>query len=185
MSDGDGAHSHRVLSPSTVRFCPLCGGALGRERFPPDRREHAVCNRCRFVFYLNPKLVAATIPERDGCVLLTRRSINPAKGKWTFPGGFVDFGERTTDAAVRETLEETGLSVTIAGLLGVYSYAEAPVIVVYRAVVTGGTLATCEENDAVEWVRPADIPWPDLAFPSTRDALAEFLAGVGAGSPGR
>lgn len=184
MADHDAAHPDRVLSPRTIRFCPLCGGALGRERLPPDRQEHAVCTRCRFVFYLNPKLVAATVPEQDGRILLTRRTINPAKGKWTFPGGFVDFGERTTDAAVRETLEETGLSVSVTGLLGVYSYTEAPVIVVYRALVTGGTLTTCEENDAVEWVKPVDIPWSELAFPSTRDALSELLAARGEVPPG-
>jgi ADP-ribose pyrophosphatase YjhB (NUDIX family) len=172
----DHEHAHRVLSPHTIRFCPLCAGALRRERLPYDHREHAVCSQCRFVFYLNPKLVAATIPEHDGQILLTRRSISPAKGRWTFPGGFVDFGERTRDAAVRETWEETGLTVDIAGLVGVYSYGDSPVIIVYRAAVTGGTLSTSSESDAVEWVKPADIPWPELAFPSTREALTEFLA---------
>lgn len=135
-----------------------------------------MCTSCRFVFYLGPKLVAATIPEQDGHVLLTRRSINPAKGRWTFPGGFVDFGESATAAAARETFEETGLTVDLGGLVGVYSYSDSPVIVVYRALVTGGTLGTCAENDMVEWVKPADIPWTELAFPSTQAALSDFLS---------
>ena len=121
---------------------------------PPDHREQAVCRLCDFVFYLNPKVVAGTIPEQDGRVLLTRRSINPGHGLWTFPGGFVDFGESVTDAAVRETLEETGLAVDLTGLHNVYSYPGSPVIVVYRARVTGGTITSCAENDRLEWTRP-------------------------------
>lgn len=176
MSDD---HDHQVLAPSTIRFCPLCGAALAREPVPPDHREQAVCSRCRFVFYLNPKLVAGTIPEQDGCLLLTRRSISPGRGLWTFPGGFVDFGESVTDAAVRETFEETGLKVELTGLHNVYSYPGAPVIIVYRARVMSGTLTTCDENDELEWVTPERIPWDALAFPSTREALREWVAGLG------
>ena len=172
MSESSGS---RILSPTTVRFCPLCGAPLVREPIPPDQREHAVCTRCRFVFYLNPKLVGATIPEQDGRLLLTRRSIEPGRGLWTFPGGFVDYGETVTDAAVRETFEETGLKVDLTGLLNVYTYPAAPVIVVYKAVVVAGTLATCEENDQLEWVVPGDIPWGMLAFQSTREALREWM----------
>ena len=176
MSDD---HGHRVLAPGTIRFCPLCGAPLAPEAVPPDQREQQVCTRCRFVFYLNPKVVAATLPVRDGTVLLTRRSISPGRGLWTFPGGFVDYGEAVTDAAVRETLEETGLEVDLTGLHNVYSYPGAPVIVVYTARVVGGTLTPCAENDALEWVAPEAIPWDRLAFPSTREALREWVAARG------
>jgi 8-oxo-dGTP diphosphatase len=169
----------RILAPHTIRFCPLCGGALGRRPVPPDFREQAVCSRCDFVFYLNPKVVAATIPEDDERIVLTRRSIEPGRGLWTFPGGFVDFGETVTDAAIRETLEETGLVVELTGLLNVFTYPGAPIIVVYQARVTGGTIACCDENDKVEWVPTNDIPWDDLAFPSTREALREWTASRG------
>jgi ADP-ribose pyrophosphatase YjhB (NUDIX family) len=138
-----------------------------------------VCATCHFVFYLSPKVVAGTIPEQDGRLLLTRRSITPGKGLWTYPGGFVDFGESVADAARRETLEETGLTVELTGLLDVFSYPGAPVIIVFQARVTGGTLTPCPENDAFEWVKPADIPWEALAFPSTREALREWVAAHG------
>ena len=169
----------RFLAPNTISFCPLCAGKLGRRPVPPDQREQAVCSACGFVFYLNPKVVAATIPERDGDVLLTRRSIDPGRGLWTFPGGFVDFGETVTDAAIRETFEETGLEVELTGLLNVFTYPGAPIIIVYRARVTAGTLTTCAENDALEWVAPVAIPWETLAFPSTREALREWVAARG------
>jgi len=168
-----------ILTPSTVTYCPLCGARLAVEAVPPDHREQKVCARCRFVFYLNPKVVAATIPEQGGAILLTRRSINPGSGLWTFPGGFVDFGETVTDAAMRETFEETGLKVDLTGLLNVYTYPGAPVIIVYNARVTGGTLTTCDENDALEWVAPERIPWDVLAFQSTREALREWVAARG------
>jgi ADP-ribose pyrophosphatase YjhB (NUDIX family) len=169
----------RILAPTTIRFCPLCGGRLVRRPVPPDLREQAVCSVCAFVFYLNPKVVGATIPEEDGRVLLTRRSIDPGRGLWTFPGGFVDFGESASDAAIRETWEETGLLVELMGLLDVFTYSGAPIIIVYRARVTSGTLTTCDENDALEWVRPAEIPWDALAFPSTREALRQWVAARG------
>jgi ADP-ribose pyrophosphatase YjhB (NUDIX family) len=172
-------HGHKILAPSTMRFCPLCATGLVRSPVPPDQREQAVCPGCGFVFYLNPKVVAGTIPEQDGRLLLTRRSINPSRGLWTFPGGFVDFGETVTDAAVRETWEETGLTVSLAGLLNVYSYPGSPVIIVYRAHVTGGTLTPCPENDQLEWVTPAEIPWTQLAFDSTREALREWVGAHG------
>jgi 8-oxo-dGTP diphosphatase len=172
VSDDPG---QRFLAPHTIRFCPLCSAPLGREAVAPDQREQAVCSACRFVFYLNPKVVAGAILEQDGRVLLTRRSINPGRGLWTFPGGFVDFGEAVTDAALRETLEETGLRAELTGLLNVYSYPGAPVIIVYRARVTGGTLTSCDENDALEWMKVSEIPWDQLAFPSTRDALREWV----------
>jgi ADP-ribose pyrophosphatase YjhB (NUDIX family) len=176
MSD---SHLHHQLSPQNIRFCPLCGGALERRAVPPEGKREMVCAGCSFIYYLNHKVVAATIPENaDGRVLLTRRSIEPSRGKWTFPGGFVDWGEPVDVAALRETLEETGLKVDLDGLLGVYSYPGTPiVIVVYRASVVGGEIRTCSENDRVEWVVPAEIPWDDLAFPSTTEALRAFFRG--------
>jgi ADP-ribose pyrophosphatase YjhB (NUDIX family) len=171
-------HAPLSLAPSTVRYCPLCAAALVRIPVPPDQKEEAVCSSCGFVFYLNPKVVAGTIPVDDGRVLLIRRNINPSKGKWTFPGGFVDWGETVAGAAVRETLEETGLRVHLQGLIGVYSYADHPVvIVVYRAHVAGGTLRLNHETQEIAWLTPGEIPWEHLAFPSTREALRDALGG--------
>jgi ADP-ribose pyrophosphatase YjhB (NUDIX family) len=173
---------HRHLTPETIRFCPLCGTGLERQATGPDRRLEMVCPGCEFIFYLDQKVVAGTIPMQDGRILLTRRAIHPAHGRWTFPGGYVDWGEAVDAAALRETWEETGLTVDLGGLVGVYSYSSAPVvIVVYEARVLSGTLTLCHENDRLEWVRPVEIPWEELAFPSTVAALRDFLARPGGG----
>src|SRR5262245_2461294 len=166
------------LSPDRIRFCPLCGHRLERRPIPPDGRIESVCARCDFIYYLHSKVVAGTIPGEDGRILLTRRAIHPAHGKWTFPGGYVDWSEPVDDAAIRETYEETGLKVALDGLVGVYSYPSTPVVViVYRAQVTSGAITLCHENDRVEWVEPEAIPWGELAFPSTTAALRDYLAG--------
>jgi mutator protein MutT len=175
------AHDHarppRQLARETIRFCPLCGAALVRQPIPPDQKEEAVCRTCGFIFYLNPKVVAGAILAENGRILLVRRATEPSRGKWTFPGGFVDWEESVCDAAVRETREETGLVVTLGELLGVYSYPGAHVvIVVYRARITGGELRANHEILEMAWVAPEEVPWEDLAFPSTRDALRDWLS---------
>ena len=170
------------ISPDALRFCPLCGGGLARRPGASDGREHPVCAGCGFVFYLHPKVVAGTLPVRDGRVLLTRRAIEPARGLWTFPGGYVDWGEDVREAARRETLEEVQLAVSPEGILGIYSYPGAPVvIVVYHAAVPDGAEAAANADEVLEvaYFAPDQIPWDDLAFPSTREALRDWIAGLG------
>jgi ADP-ribose pyrophosphatase YjhB (NUDIX family) len=107
---------------------------------------------------------------------LIRRNIEPALGSWTFPGGYVDLGECVPDAAVRETFEETRLEVRLDRLLNVYSYADAGIVMVaYCATVTGGDPAVTPESTAIQAFAPDEIPWSDLAFPSTREALREYV----------
>jgi len=169
-----------LFTPDHVRFCPLCGASLEARPVPPENKLEKVCSGCEFVYYLSQKVVAGTITAEQGRILLTRRAIHPAHGKWVFPSGYVDWGEPVDSAAIRETYEETGLTVQLGGLVGVYSYAAAPVvIVVYSARVTGGALRVCHENDRVEWVGADKIPWEELAFPSTAAALRDFLTARG------
>lgn len=176
---------HRHLTPDTIRFCPLCGANLGRRTVGPEQRPETVCSGCEFVYYVSQKVVAGTIPWQDGRLLLTRRAIQPALGKWTFPGGYVDWGETVDAGALRETREETGLTVDLGALVGVYSYEASPVvIVVYEAAVTGGVLTPCHEADRLEWVTPAEVPWDELAFPSTVAAVRDFLARRTGDGPG-
>ncbi len=138
--------------------------------------KRLVCETCSFVFYQGPKLVAGALFELDGGIVLVQRDIEPGYGKWTFPGGFVERGERTESAAEREVLEETGLEVKAGEIVGLYSYEDqVPVIAVFSGRVTGGEPRPLDETMAVE-VFPRDgLPWSEMAFPSTEHALEDYL----------
>jgi ADP-ribose pyrophosphatase YjhB (NUDIX family) len=134
------------------------------------------CGACGFVFYLDPKVAACAICMLDGGIVLLRRSIEPGLGKWVFPGGFVDRGESVAAAAMRETMEEVNLKVTLTDILDVYSFPKSPVVVVvYAAEVVGGELFACDECDEVSVFPPESLPWDDLAFDSTRAALRDYV----------
>ena len=140
--------------------------------------ERLVCEQCGFIFYLGPKLVAAVIFEVDGGIVLTQRAIEPGYGKWTFPGGFMDRGETAEAAASREAREEAGVEVEVGPILGLYSYeGETPVIAVYRGRVTGGELKPLDETLAVGIFPRDELPWSEMAFPSTEQALKDYVRG--------
>ncbi len=159
------------------RFCPRCGGTLEKRLLKPTEPKRLVCQSCAFIFFQDPKVVAGTIFSLDGGIVLLKRGVEPASGKWVFPGGYVDRGESVQDAAIRETKEESRLDVRIQSLLNVYSYPRSPnVIVVYAAEVIGGELSAGDESVEAGTFAASEIPWSELGFPSTKDALQEYIS---------
>jgi 8-oxo-dGTP diphosphatase len=167
----DHAHGH-----IEYRFCPRCGGGLEKRSIKAIEPKRLVCQTCSFIFYQDPKVVAGAIFTLNGGVVLLKRGVEPAMGKWVFPGGYVDRGETVEEAALRETREESQLEIVIGSLLNVYSYPRSPnIIIVYAARIAGGKLAAGDESVEAATFLPGDIPWDDLAFDSTRDALKEYI----------
>lgn len=161
---------------SGYRFCPRCGNALAPRVVKEGEPARPACDKCSFVLYLNPKVAACTICTLDGGIVLLKRAIEPEKGKWVFPGGFVDRGEPVAAAAVRETREEVNLRVGLTGILDVYSFPGQEVaVVVYAAHVLSGRLHAGDETEAVRTFSPEELPWDDLGFPATRAALRDYL----------
>jgi ADP-ribose pyrophosphatase YjhB (NUDIX family) len=165
VAEREAAAPARELRPDTFRFCPLCGATVVRRVVSRDMREYPVCGECGFVCYLHPKVVAVTIPVRHGRVLLTRRAIEPAHGLWTFPGGYVDWGESVPAAARREMREEVGLDLEPGGL------------VAYHVTVPDGLEAEADAHEVSEtgYFAREEIPWDALAFRSTREALEDWF----------
>ncbi len=161
---------------SAYKFCPKCGDVLQSRVIKAGEPARLICPGCGFVFYLDPKVAACTISMVDGGIVLAKRTIEPGLGKWVFPGGFVDRGESVPAAAIRETLEEVKLKVSLLGVLDVYSFAPHEVaVVVYAADVIHGTPEPGDEASAVQCFPPEEIPWDDLAFESTRAALRDYV----------
>ena len=162
--------------PATYRFCPICAAPLERKVVKEGELPRPVCEDCGFVAYSNPRLAAGAIAMVDGGIVLLKRANEPQKGRWVFPGGFVDRGEEVSAAAIRETLEEVRLRVGLTGILDAYSFpGHDVVIVVYAAHVLSGRPEVGDETEAVACFKPEDIPWEELGFDSTRAALRDYL----------
>lgn len=159
-----------------VKFCLRCGGSLAFVLVKEEGVKRLVCGHCRFIAYQNPLVVAAALPVRRGRIYLLRRDIEPSRGLWTFPAGYMELGETVEQAAVRETREEIRARVALTRLHNIYSYVDSSVVtVVYRARVVGPEPRPGQEAQAVRAFRPGEIPWEQLAFRSTFQALREWV----------
>ncbi|MCW5745061.1 MAG: NUDIX hydrolase [Alphaproteobacteria bacterium] len=147
-----------------------------KKRVPDgDNRERLVCDDCKFVLYQNPKIVAGSVVMADDRILLARRAIEPRKGYWTLPAGYMEIGETAEQAAQREAIEEACATIEIDRLLAVYSIARiGQVQIMYRARLASPDIAPGPESTEVALVRWDDIPWENLAFPTVVWALAHF-----------
>jgi ADP-ribose pyrophosphatase YjhB (NUDIX family) len=165
---------HEIAS---YKYCPQCGAPLTKRLLKPLEPPRLVCAGCGFIFYLDPKLsVIAVIPLDEG-VVMVRRAIEPGYGLWVVPGGFVDLGEVVEDALVRETQEETCLTVRPIRLLNIYSYRDhRTVIAAYETEYVSGELAAGDETLEARVFGLKEIPWSQIAFSSTKEALREYLS---------
>lgn len=153
-------------------FCSSCGGRLAVS--PLATRPS--CVACGRIAYLDPKLAAAAIVGLDGELVLVRRGIEPAIGKWSFPSGYVDRGEIVEAAVEREVLEETGLRVRANWLVGLYSQSgNAVVLAVYDVTVVGGDLRAGPEALEVRCFDPGNLP--ELAFAHDDGIVADWERG--------
>jgi len=137
-----------------------------------------VCPACGWIHFVDPKVAAAVLILQDERVLLVRRVNEPFRGLWTLPAGFINGGEDPAEAAARECLEETGLSVRVTRVYDIVAGREHPrgadFIIVYQAEVVGGEMQADDDADAVEWFDKDNLP--PLAFRATQKVLQSFYA---------
>lgn len=140
-----------------------------------DNRERMVCADCGHVAYENPKVIVGAVVVADDRILMCRRAIEPRKGFWTLPAGYMELGETLEEGAAREALEEAEAVIAIDGILGVFSIARiGQVQVIFRARFADSgppVFGPGEESQEVRLFGPNEIPWDEIAFPSVHWAL--------------
>jgi ADP-ribose pyrophosphatase YjhB (NUDIX family) len=140
-----------------------------------DNRERLVCDGCGFVDYVNPKIVVGAVCTWEDRVLLCRRAIEPRRGYWTMPAGFMEERESVDEGAAREAMEEAGADIEIGPLLGVWSVPRiSQVHMMFVARMRSPHIEAGEESLEVRFFAWSEIPWADLAFPSVVAALRRF-----------
>ena len=149
-----------------ANYCAVCGGPLERRQL--SGRPRPFCPRCGTPVYFDPKVAVVVFIARAERVLLIKRAVDPGKGKWALPAGFVDHDEAPEDAAIRETREETHLQIRIDRLLAVFPKRDqglADIIIAYSATVLAGEARAGDDAAAVGWFARNNLP-PLVFYPS-------------------
>jgi len=140
-----------------------------------DTLARDICETCGFINYVNPKIVAGAVIHHDGRILMCRRAIEPRRGFWTIPAGYMEENETAEAAARREAREEACADIVLEGLLAVYSIPRiSQVQLIFRARLAEPRFAAGAESLEVALLDWDEVPWPELAFPSVHWALRHF-----------
>ena len=149
-----------------IKFCALCGTALDRIEHGGKTRPY--CPACQRTVYIDPKVAVVVFIEFENKVLLIQRAVDPGKGKWALPAGFVDYDEAPDVAARREVLEETGIESKISRLLAVFpkrDHGLADIIIAYSAEIISGVLQAGDDAADAGWFSRDELP-PLVFYPS-------------------
>jgi ADP-ribose pyrophosphatase YjhB (NUDIX family) len=165
-----------------MNYCSNCGSPVVLKVPDGDFLPRHVCGNCGMIHYLNPKVVVGSVPVYEGRILICKRGIEPRIGYWTIPAGFMENDETLEAGAAREAAEEAHIQVEIGSLLLLANVTSArQVHVFFRSRMLTPHFATTHESLEVKLVDESEIPWDDLAFPSTEYALRRFVEDRAAG----
>lgn len=160
-----------------MNFCSHCGAEVILRIPEDDNRERYVCISCDMIHYQNPNVVAGCIPVWEDKVLLCKRAIEPRYGLWTLPAGFMEMGETTEEAAIRETLEEANARVAVQNLYVIINLPHAnQVYMMFRSELTDLDFDPGHESLEVTLFPEETIPWDSIAFATIKQTLRFYFA---------
>ena len=159
-----------------MKYCNQCGSTVNLRIPKGDNRPRHICDKCGFIHYQNPKLIAGCITEWQDQILLCRRAIEPRYCLWTLPAGFMENEETLEEAAIRETYEEACAEVKIIGLYSVFSLPHvSQVYVIFRGNLINGSFSAGSESLETKLFKEEDIPWNQIAFPVIEKTLKRYF----------
>jgi ADP-ribose pyrophosphatase YjhB (NUDIX family) len=165
-----------------MTYCSVCGARTTTAIPEGDDRPRNVCAACRTVHYQNPRVVVGCIPVHAERVLLCRRAIEPCRGKWTLPAGYLENGETVAGCAERETLEEAGARVRDLAPYRMYNICHIhQIYFMFRAVLADPRFAPGKESLEVALFTEAEVPWEEIAFRVITETLKAFFRDRAAG----
>jgi ADP-ribose pyrophosphatase YjhB (NUDIX family) len=165
-----------------MNFCSACGQPVALKVPEGDHLPRYVCSACGVVHYENPRIIAGCVVETEGKILLCKRAIEPRRGFWTAPAGFMENGESVQHAAAREAMEEALADVRIGSLLAIVNVLRAhQVHIMFRATLNNAAFGVGPESLETRLYEESEIPWPEIAFLSVEFALRRYLSDRRAG----
>jgi len=159
-----------------MNFCSECGGKVSQKIPKGDTHLRHVCDDCETIHYLNPKLIAGSLPISGDRVLLCKRAIEPRYGLWTLPAGFMENDETITEGAARETQEEANAEVSDLQLYTVTSLPSVDQVHVFmKGNLVDDKFSAGEESLEVALFTEDEIPWDEIAFSAVRNTLKHYF----------
>lgn len=160
-----------------MKFCSECGHPTQQQTPDGDNRQRAVCTSCHTIHYVNPRIIAGTLPMFENKILLCKRAIEPRKGYWTLPAGFMELGETLEVGAERETMEEAGIDIKCGQLLSSISVPHISQVHIFffTQMQSAEHAQSTSESLEVKLFNIEDIPWDDIAFPTVKQTMELYL----------
>lgn len=183
MIDDSGEFTLTVEEAASLRqgfrYCPRCRAEMVDKNVYGRVRRVCPDPTCRFVQFIDPKVGSAVIVEREGRVLLIKRAMDPGRGSWCLPGGFMEIGETPQETAIRECKEESGFEVEIEQLVDVFYYEDyrgSGVLIMFKGQVVGGQADPGDDAQAVGFFGADELP-ENIVFDSNIQTLTAWREG--------
>jgi len=165
-------------NPKNFKYCPVCGDFLKEKYLKEEGHTRLVCPGCGFIFYMNPTPAVAVLLFRDNNILLVKRKCEPKKGDWTLPAGYMEYNETAEETAIRETKEETNLTIEVKNLFAVLPGFDDSrthvILIIYSGEIKSGELKPGDDASEVRFFSLNNLP-DNIAFSAHREVLRRLI----------